>query len=137
MCNCLRSKYIAVAALMFAAALHAQEPAEDVALRTPEIVANPEAKLLDEEGAGKLYQIGEHLLCILQGTHREMGLQHGRLLAERIRQIMKEGYMVSALLDRGYTKDYIKAQSERMQKHFLPFLENRVMTGDHRPEGDT
>jgi hypothetical protein len=26
---------------------------------------------------------------------------------------------------------------ERMQKHFLPALENRISVGDRKPEGDT
>ena len=87
-------------------------------LVTPEIITNPEVKLLDEEGAGKLYQVGEHLVCVMEGTHAEMGYQHGRLLADRIRGVIKEGYMVKALYDKGYTREYIDAQSVRMEKHF-------------------
>ena len=90
------------------------------ALSTPQLILNPEVKLLDQEGAGKLYQAGEHLVCVMEGTPAEMGYQHGRLLAKRAHQIIKEGYMVKALYNRGYTREYVYAQSERMEKHFPP-----------------
>jgi hypothetical protein len=34
------------------------------------------------EGAGKLYQVGDHLLCVLEGTHKEMA-SHGNCLQIR------------------------------------------------------
>lgn len=89
-------------------------------LSTPEIVQNPEVKLLDTEGAGKLYQVGEHLVCVMEGTPEEMGFQHGRLLAKRIQHVTKEGYVVKAIWERGYTREYVNAQSARMEKHFPP-----------------
>jgi predicted choloylglycine hydrolase len=87
-------------------------------LVTPVVIGNPETHLLDEEGPGKLYQVGEHLVCVLEGTPEELGYQHGRLLAKHIQDALKRGYMVKALYERGYTKAYINAQSERMEKHF-------------------
>lgn len=90
------------------------------ALVTPDIIENPETKLLDREGAGKLYQVGEHLVCVMEGTPAEMGYQHGRMLAKSIRYLIKEGYIVKALYERGYTDDYILTQSARMEKHFPP-----------------
>jgi len=95
-------------------------PAATPELYTPEIVENPEVKLIDEEGAGKLYQVGEHFVCVLEGTPAEMGFQHGRLLAKKIHLIVKEGYTVKALYDRGYTLEYINEQSDRMEKFFPP-----------------
>jgi predicted choloylglycine hydrolase len=95
-------------------------PAEDQELVTPEIVENPEIKVLDTEGAGKLYQIGEHLVCVMEGTPAEMGFQHGRLLAKKIHHIAKEGYMARTLWQQGYTPEYVMAQSDRMEKHFAP-----------------
>jgi len=89
-------------------------------LTTPEIIENPEVTLLDSEGAGKLYRVGEHLVCVMEGTPEEMGYQHGRLLAKPIHHVMKEGYVKKALWDKGYTWDYAMAQSERMEKHFPP-----------------
>lgn len=90
----------------------------------PEIVENPEVKLLATEGRGKLYQVGEHLVCVMEGTYKEMGFQHGKLLAGKIEHIMKQGYYVKALWSRGYTKEYAYEQSKRMAK-FIPeyFLE--------------
>lgn len=86
--------------------------------RDIEIIDAPEMKLLDKEGAGKLYQVGEHLVLVMEGTHEEMGFQHGRLLAKHIVHIMKEGYAKKALWDRGYTRDYVNTQSARMEKFF-------------------
>jgi len=60
----------------------------------PPIIENPEIKLLAEEGKGKLYQVGEHLLCVMEGTYKEMGIQQGKLLADKIEHIMKVGYFV-------------------------------------------
>ncbi|MDQ1257018.1 MAG: hypothetical protein QG656_1619 [Candidatus Hydrogenedentes bacterium] len=96
----------------------AKKPAAE--LVTPSIVENPEVKLLDTEGAGKLYQVGELLVCVMEGTPEEMGFQHGRLLANHAKHIMQEGYLVKALWDRGYTREYVNAQSARMEKHFPP-----------------
>ena len=116
--------FLAAILLTFAAAADAPaaseaKPAEQ-SLRTPDLVLDPEVKLVDEEGAGKLYQVGEHVVCVMEGTPEQMGYQHGRLLAPKIHEIMKEGYVVKALYGRGYTKEYINAQSERMEKHFPP-----------------
>jgi len=94
-------------------------PAEQE-LVTPQIVEDPEIKVLDTEGAGKLYQVGEHLVCVMEGTPREMGFQHGRLLAKKIHHIAKEGYMARTLWQQGYTREYVTAQSDRMEKHFAP-----------------
>jgi predicted choloylglycine hydrolase len=127
-CSALKGapmRYTSPCGLLLAAALlclampyvAAQEtPAE--ALYTPNIVENPEVTLIDEEGAGKLYQVGEWLVCVMEGTPREMGYQHGRLLAKPARFSIKEGYIKQMLWDKGYTEAYVHAQSERMEKHF-------------------
>jgi len=88
--------------------------------RSVTVVENPEVRLLDSEGAGKLYSVGEHLVCVMEGTPTQMGFQHGRLLAEKMRHNMKEGYVKKALWDRGYTWEYTVEQSERMEKFFSP-----------------
>ncbi|MCP4643747.1 MAG: hypothetical protein GY851_25100 [bacterium] len=90
------------------------------ALRTPEMVDEPEVRLLDEEGLGKLYSVGGWRVCIMEGTHAEMGYQHGRLLGPVIWSNVTEGYMKRSLMDAGYTVDYINEQSARMEKHFPP-----------------
>jgi len=114
---CLAAMLLAFAA--FAEAPEASEPKPaERELRTPDLVLEPEVRLVGEEGAGKRYQVGEHVVCVMEGTPEEMGYQHGRLLAPEIHQIMKEGYTVRALYDRGYTKEHINAQSVRMEKHF-------------------
>lgn len=87
---------------------------------TPEIVENPETTLLDTEGAGKLYRVGEHLVCVMEGTPSEMGYQHGRLLAAQVLHVIREGYIKKMLWDRGYTREYTNAQSARMERHFPP-----------------
>ncbi len=85
------------------------------------VVLNPEGpELLDEEGAGRLYRAGELLVCVMEGSHREMGFQHGRLLADRIRHITKEGYMQRALYGNGYSPEYALEQANRMATHFPP-----------------
>lgn len=99
---------------------NAQQTEKPEGWRSPEIIETPEVKLLDSEGAGKLYRVGEHLVCVMEGAHEEMGYQHGRLLAKHVRHVIKEGYMVKALWQRGYTLEYAMAQSERMEKHFPP-----------------
>ena len=86
--------------------------------REVEIIESPEVTLLDEEGAGKLYRVGEHLVLVMEGTHEEMGYQHGRLLASHVNNILTKGYTPKALWDRGYSRDYVTAQSERMEKFF-------------------
>ncbi len=88
--------------------------------RTPEIIEAPETKLLDSEGAGRLYQVGEHLVCVMEGTPTEMGFQHGRLLAKRVESLLTGDYVQRSLWDRGFTREYIIAQSERMEKFFPP-----------------
>jgi len=86
----------------------------------PAIFVPEEAELLDEEGPGKLYHVGELLVCIMEGTHKDMGFQHGRLLAEKIRHIAKEGYLQEALYANGYSHEYAVEQAKRMEKHFPP-----------------
>ena len=90
------------------------------ALTTPAMELDPAVQLLDTEGAGKLYQVGEHLVCVMEGTPEEMGYQHGRLLASHAKHVMQEGYLEKALWGRGYTREYVNTQSARMEKHFPP-----------------
>ncbi|HOQ31894.1 MAG TPA: C45 family autoproteolytic acyltransferase/hydrolase [Candidatus Hydrogenedens sp.] len=98
-------------------AQNAEAPKEEAQWYQPEIIDNPEVKLLAKEGAGKLYKVGEHLLCVMEGTYKEMGFQHGKLLADKIEHIMKVGYFVKALWNRGYTREYAFEQSKRMAKY--------------------
>lgn len=86
----------------------------------PEIVESPEVTLVDEEGAGKLYKVGDLTVCAMEGTHAEMGYQHGRLLAKTIQRNMKEGFLFRSLIQKGYTREYINAQAARMAKHLPP-----------------
>lgn len=87
-------------------------------LYAAEINASPEVTLLREEAGGKLYQVAAQKMLVMEGTPEEMGFQHGLLLAKEIRHIMKEGYTNKALWGRGYSKEYVTAQSERMEKFF-------------------
>ncbi len=96
------------------------EPVVAEELVTPEIVRDAPVQLVAEEGAGKLYMVGDLPVCVMEGTHEEMGYQHGRLLAERIRHTIHEGYMKRSLFDEGYTVEYANEQSARMAKHFPP-----------------
>lgn len=82
------------------------------------IITSPEVTLIDEAGAGKLYQVGEHPVLVMEGTPEEMGYQHGKLLAKKIHHIMKEGYTPKALWDRNYSREYVMGQSERMETFF-------------------
>lgn len=83
-----------------------------------ELIENPDVTLLAEAGAGRLYQVGEHKVLVMEGTPEEMGYQHGRLLAPHVHNIIKKGYTQKALWDRGYSPEYAHAQSERMEKFF-------------------
>jgi len=65
--------------------------------REATIIDAPEVTLVAEEGAGKLYQVGEHPVLVMEGTPEEMGYQHGRLLAGKIHHVIKEGYTPKAL----------------------------------------
>ena len=86
----------------------------------PEVLVPDTMELLDEEGPGKLYRVGDLLVCVMEGSHREMGFQHGRLLAERVRHITKQGYMQRALYGAGYRPEYALEQANRMVRHFPP-----------------
>ncbi len=96
------------------------------AARDVEIIESPEIALLDQEGAGKLFQVGEHLVLVMEGTHEEMGYQHGRLLGKQAYNIIKKGYMPKALWDRGYSREYVMTQSERMEKFFPPEMKEEL-----------
>jgi predicted choloylglycine hydrolase len=89
-------------------------------VKTPEIVLDPKVQKIDEEGAGKLYQVGDHKVLIMEGTPREMGYQHGRLLSTAVHHVITQGYMAKRLWDRGYTREYVLQQSARMEKFFPP-----------------
>jgi hypothetical protein len=108
--------------LLFAALLLGLLPAFAETIPDPNrpvtIIGNAEVKLVDQEGAGRLYQVGEWPVLVMEGTPAEMGYQHGRLMAKSIVHMIKEGYMTKALFGRGYTADYVMAQSVRMEKHF-------------------
>ena len=112
--------FIALTPVATAQEAEAGKTADAVEWRTPEIIENPGVTLLDSEGAGKLYRVGEHLVCVMEGTPREMGHQQGRLLAKQMVHMMKEGYMPKALWNKGYTRAYVMAQSERMEKYIAP-----------------
>ena len=99
-----------------AAAAESPEPLD----YQPAVLVPETTELLDEEGAGKLYRAGELLVCVMKGPHRDMGFQHGRLLAQKIRHITKEGYLQRALYSNGYSPEYSLEQASRMAKHFPP-----------------
>ena len=86
--------------------------------REATIIDAPEVTLVAEEGAGKLYQVGEHPVLVMEGTPEEMAYKHGRLLAGNNHHVIKEGYTPKALWNRGYTPEYAFAQSARMEKFF-------------------
>lgn len=88
------------------------------AAREAVIIESPEVALVAEAGAGKLYQAGEHPVLVMEGTPEEMGYQHGKLLAPKIHHVITEGYTPKALWNRGYSRAYAMAQSERMEKFF-------------------
>ncbi|MDX9972610.1 MAG: C45 family peptidase [FCB group bacterium] len=98
----------------------AAPPPKAESLQTPKVNRSPEVKLLDREGAGELYQVGDLRVCVMEGTPEEMGFQQGRLLASSIRHMVNEGYLQKSLYARGYTPEYVNEQSERMAKNFPP-----------------
>ncbi len=125
--RCLSVKLTLSLALLLSCACVAvaeiANPAETLPVlgaRQVQLVESPEITLLDQEGAGKLYQAGPIQVLVMEGTPAEMGFQHGRLLAKKIHHLIREGYMPKALWGRGYSQEYVKTQSERMEKHFPP-----------------
>jgi hypothetical protein len=46
-------------------------PVRALDLASGEICRLSEVKLLDQEGAGKLFQVGEHLVVVMEGTPEE------------------------------------------------------------------
>jgi hypothetical protein len=115
----LAATWTCLAAILLTQAAFAQPSGSASELTfTPTIVEKPEVRLLDTEGQGKLYQVGKHLICIMEGTPEEMGFQHGRLLAARMAHGTKRA-LQKALWDKGYTREYVRAQVERMQR-FIP-----------------
>lgn len=121
-CRNLLPLMLAVMLTVLCAAVGRAEPPAEFLNRSITMVADPPVKLVDQEGAGRLYEVGPLTVLVMEGTPREMGFQHGRLLAKKIHHIIKEGYMVKALWGQGYTPEYVHAQSERMQKHFPPAI---------------
>ncbi len=111
-------KKVLIAWTLITLCLLAWAPCFPAYSREVEIVQEPEVRLEAEESGGKLYQVGEHPVLVMEGDHETMGYQHGRLLAPRIHTIIKKGYTVKALWDRGYSPDYVHAQSARMEKFF-------------------
>ncbi len=108
----------AFAILLLASTVFAQPPKSATDLTyTPTIVEKPEVRLLDQEGAGKLYQVGAQLVCVMEGTPDEMGFQHGRLMGARMARGATKGLLQKAVWGKGYSKEYVKAQCERMERH--------------------
>jgi hypothetical protein len=120
----MKTRYLGFAlfALVWFAIGLSSTSAKDPAF-TPSVVENPEIRLLDQEGAGKLYQIGELLVCVMEGTPEEMGFQQGRLLASRVSNAAVKTMLDKAIWSKGYTPEYVKTQCERMEKHIPePYL---------------
>ena len=46
---------------------------------------------LGQSADGSLHSYGSQRVLVVRGTHYEMGLQHGRLLAPAVRTIVREG----------------------------------------------
>lgn len=84
----------------------------------PKVNKNPEISVIDREGPGTLLRVERLLVCVMAGTPAEMGFQHGRLLASRIRGLVHERYMARTLYGRGYTREYVNSQAATMEKHF-------------------
>lgn len=95
--------------LIFSITLHVQ---------AAELMDSPEVTLLREAEGGKLFDVGGQKMLVMEGTPAEMGYQQGLLLSQEIRHIMLEGYMSNALWNKGYSKEYVQAQSDRMEKFF-------------------
>ncbi|NLN91873.1 MAG: hypothetical protein GX130_01005 [Candidatus Hydrogenedens sp.] len=89
-----------------------------VAVQAAELNESPEVTLLREAGGGKLYEVGGQKMLVMEGCAEEMGYQQGLLLSKEIRHIMLEGYMNNSLWNKGYSKEYVQAQSDRMEKFF-------------------
>src|SRR5690606_38388792 len=89
-------------------------------------VASLHAKTLGRYGAGWLEEIDGYLVLHLEGTHREMGVQHGKLLGDHIRQNVeflvhdKGETALAELGPLGLTPNAVISQIVNIQRKHVP-----------------
>ena len=89
-------------------------------------VNSADAKTLGRYGAGWLEEIDGYLVLHLEGTHREMGVQHGKLLGDHIRQnvdylVHEKGETALAELGPlGITPNAVISQIVNIQRKHVP-----------------
>jgi len=70
-----------------------------------------------QSGAGVLYRYGPQRVLVVRGAPREIGVAHGRLLAEEVKANVKAFLYDWAMSDRGRTREELQAIWERLLPH--------------------
>ncbi len=70
-----------------------------------------------ESGAGVLYKYAHQRVLVVRGKPREMGVAHGRLLAEEVKADVQAFLYDWAMGDRGRTREELQAIWDRLAPH--------------------
>lgn len=106
-----------VVACIGVTAVSQQQSPGTITLPQPPEILRGEEKVIAREGAGYLAEIAGVYILHLKGTPHEMGYQHGRLLAKMPGESAFKTYLQTNLYNRGYSHEYVGAQSRRMEQH--------------------
>ena len=81
-----------------------------------------------QSGSGVLYRYGNQRVLVVRGTPREMGVAHGRLLADEVKQDVQAFLYDWAMGDRGRTREELKAIWDRLSP-FIPARYHEEIAG--------
>lgn len=97
------------------------------------------ASKIAESGAGTLYRYAHQRVLVVRGKPREMGVAHGRLLAEEVKANVQAFLYDWAMGDRGRTREELQAIWDRLAPHiperYHEELEG-IAEGSHVPVED-
>ena len=82
-------------------------------------------KLLRQCPGGKLYQLGGQRVLLLSGSPYQMGLAHGKLLADDIKAVTRSVLTVARAADAVKEKNFFAGSIERAYKRLAPFIPGR------------
>jgi dienelactone hydrolase len=92
-----------------------------------------------QSGAGTLYRYAHQRVLVVRGEPREMGIAHGRLLADEVKANVQAFLYDWAMGDRGRTREELQAIWDRLLPHipkrYLDEIEG-IAEGSHVPVED-
>lgn len=92
-----------------------------------QIIPSGNPVLLDTCGEGALMEISGQKVLILQGTHYEMGYQHGRLMKEQVRALTDKVLSITRGMDmKNLTEAVLSFNSERAQEKMEKFYAGSI-----------